>query len=225
MSRTIRVLAAPVLAALLLAGCGGTDDAKDQSAPTAQAQQSDGGSVAEAEGAKVDFAGETYAFNATAMNDAAYPTAGKYLLEGGTGVRALADIGVEGPDELEALRKSYDADPVTYIRFDVDNRNGSEEIGMYGLTMYDEDGKEYAFKPITDTQVDDWEKGIEADEFTDEQIEARDAVEEDVPDDNASIGQRNEQWLIGPGDLPETVAVMHAQAEGFADEFDPLPLQ
>lgn len=41
---------------------------------------------------------------------------------------------------------------------------------------------------------------------------------------NASVGQRNEQWLIGPSELPDEVSVMHTQAEGFADEFYPLPL-
>ncbi|UEJ83947.1 hypothetical protein Bra3105_06455 [Brachybacterium halotolerans subsp. kimchii] len=56
MTRTIRALAVPVLAALLLAGCGSTED---QAAPTAtQAQQSDGGGAPTSDGGDTASSGD-----------------------------------------------------------------------------------------------------------------------------------------------------------------------
>ncbi|MGP5921638.1 hypothetical protein, partial [Brachybacterium alimentarium] len=98
----------------------------------------------------LEFGDENFEIDMDALTAGVYPSTGSYFLEGSTGVQAIAEIGAEAPSELEAMRESLGADPVTYVRFDVDNRNGTEEIGMYELTMYDAAGEEYRFSPITD---------------------------------------------------------------------------
>lgn len=181
----------------------------------------DGGddtAIEEGNDTTVEFGDETLELDVQPMIDSQLPTTGRYYLEGMTGVQAIAEIGVEGPAGIEAFRESIGADPVTYIRFDVDNRGGSEEILMLELNMYDSEGQEYKFETLTSAS-NDWTEGIE--DYTDEQYELSQKTEEY---DGAAVGQRNEQWLIGPGDLPEEVASMAGISELFIDEFYPIPV-
>lgn len=57
--------------------------------------------------------------------------------------------------DIEAFRKKTGAAPVTYLVADVDNRKGTEQINMYGVSAYDADGKEYAFSRAA-TVFDEW---------------------------------------------------------------------
>lgn len=242
MKRTIRLLAAPAAALLLLSACGSSIEAPETGAPASSApagetteQEDESNEAAEgeeaAEGDAIDdggesdvaeFDGETITLDVDAVINGTIPTTGTYFLEGLTGVKALAEVGAAGPAELEAYRESVGADPVTYIRFDVDNRGGSEEIGMYNFAMYDEEGTEYLFSPITDT-TNEWTKDLET--LNDEQWDLNEALDDADLGDNAAVGQRNEQWLVGPGDLPDEVAVVSGTAETFADDFVPFPVK
>lgn len=252
MKRTARLLAISALATLILASCstGDTNESNPQSGATEQAEEAadesdawpivededgnvvenpeeedapmdDGGddtAFEEGNVTSVEFGDQSYDFDMDALMAGAYPTDAAYYLEGMTGVKAIAEIGVEGPPGLEAYRASIGADPVTYIRFDVDNRQGTEEILMLELNMYDAEGQEYKFETMTSAK-NDWSEDIE--DYTDEQYE----LSQDTEDyDGAAVGQRNEQWLVGPADFPDDVAVMHAISEAFSDEFYPMPL-
>lgn len=56
-------------------------------------------------------------------------------------------------DALQDIAEYRDAvhatDPVEYVVVDVDNRNGSESIGLPAVTVYDEAGNTYEFESIT----------------------------------------------------------------------------
>ncbi|MGO2819478.1 MAG: hypothetical protein ACTIA5_01665 [Brachybacterium tyrofermentans] len=261
MKHTLRLLAAPAAAMLLLASCGTSDEpapAKDSPAAAA----SDDGGEAEPSGAASDaggeekssgeiqaehakenpegapmddegteagqgntttleFGDETYEMDIDALSSGEYPSTGNYYLDGMTGVQAIAEIGADGPEAMETLRAGYDAEPVTYIRFDVDNREGTEEILMLELNMYDADGQEYTFETFSSIR-NDWAEDADY-RVTAEQEAAIDELD-DLDEGNAAVGQRNVQWLVGPADLPETVSIMDATAEAFIDEFYPMPL-
>lgn len=248
MKRTIRLLAAPAAALLLLSACGSSADETEKEAPArasaapadegagqedeSSASEDDGaGTEEDVEGDAIDdggesdvaeFDGERLTLDVDALINGTMPASGTYFLEGLTGVKVLAEVGATGPDELEAYRESVGADPVTYIRFDVDNREGSEEIGMYNFAMYDEDGAEYLFSPITDN-TNEWTKDL--DSLDEEQWDRSEALDDADLGENAAVGQRNEQWLVGPADLPDEVTVASAIAETFADEFVPFPVK
>lgn len=51
--------------------------------------------------------------------------------------------------ELEEYRQDAGADPVTYLVADVDNRDGSEPVGMYQVQAFDEDGTKYEFSDVS----------------------------------------------------------------------------
>lgn len=246
MKRTTRLIAIPAIASLMLAACSsGTDDpttAPDQDhtqeqqadAPT-ETEDADDSPESQAAGPEIEGEGdtdvdgvmsttvphgdETYELDIAAVDNMQLPTSGTYVLEGMTGVVAIAEIGVEGPENMERMRELVGADPVTYIRIDVDNRNGTEEIGMYSWEMYDEDGNEYAFQNLNNQAVD-WDEVIDDDSDLDREIND---LAWEIEGEPAAVGQRNEQWLVGPGDLPGEVSVMSAQSTTFTDTFVPVP--
>ncbi|MGO2361179.1 MAG: hypothetical protein ACTH6N_08605 [Brachybacterium tyrofermentans] len=189
----------------------------------------DGGDDTEGSGNvdSVEFDGVTLDLDVDALANAEVPTNGRFYLAGATGVVAIAEVGAEGPEDLERLRQGTDSDPVTYIKVDVDNRSGSEEIGMYEWSMYDAAGQEYPFQSAQAAKVE-WGEAIDADDDgivdSDEMQEMYDLSGEiDYP--NAAPMQRNVQWLVGPADLPDEVVGMAATAEGFADTFAPFPVK
>lgn len=255
MKRTVRLLAAPASALLLLSACSGAADepaaadrtAVEESVDTETDVEDESGSwpiVEDEEGNIVDdpedepmdagegatdeagnqtsfvFGDDEYEFDMNALLNGAYPSNGTYYLEGMTGVVALAEIGAEGPAAVEGLRDSVGEEPLTYIRFDVDNRQGTEEIFMLELNMYDADGNEYTFETITST-TNRWIETADY-EYTDEQSAFADEI---VDFDSAAVGQRTEQWLVGPGELPDEMTIVHAIAETFTDEFYPMPVR
>ncbi|WP_087485516.1 hypothetical protein [Brachybacterium massiliense] len=238
MKRTLRLLAAPAAALLLLAACGGTPDAEEvtptdadgataeqpdaPSAESTDAEEPEGDAIADGgESDAAEFDGESIALDVDAVANNAVPTRGSFYLEGMTGVKGIAEIGVEGPEDIERMRELVGEDPVTYIRIDVDNRDGTEEIGMYEWLMYDADGNEYAFQNLNNQAVE-WDEII--DDGSDLDLEVNDLAWE-IESESANVGQRNEQWLVGPGDLPDEVSFMSASTSLFADEFVPFPVK
>lgn len=256
MKRTIRLLAAPATALLLLSACSGVADEAAPDDPTSVedagadvkvdesdswpiVEDEDGSVVENPEDQSLDDGGDdtaseegnidtiesgdkTLELNIDGMAAGAYPAQGRYYLEGTTGVKVLAEVGVEGPTEIEAFRESLGEDPVSYVRFDVDNRHGTEEIGMYTFAMYDAEGTEYEFVPITNA-TNEWGEDIEG--YNDEQWALSDDLDDADLSGNSAVGERREQWLVGPADLPDDVTTSYAQAELFADEFIPMPVR
>lgn len=253
MNRTARAAAVTAAAALLLAACGSSEPAEtgpeqetsaehttDESDSWPIVEDEDGNVVENPEDEPMDDGGETpvdgstdelgnqisviwddeeLMFDMDALTNGEFPTSGSYYLEGTTGVKILAEVDAEGPAAMEGLRESFGAEPLSYIRFDVDNREGTEEILVLELNMYDAEGKEYTFKTFTNYS-NEW---LEATDYrvTEEQETLLDELG-DV--EGANVGQRNEQWLIGPADLPDEVAHIQAHAEVWADEFYPVPV-
>ena len=52
--------------------------------------------------------------------------------------------------EIEQYRKDVQADPVTYIVADVDNREGTDSVNLYEVNVFDEDGNKYEFSDLSE---------------------------------------------------------------------------
>ena len=242
MTRTARAAAIAAAATLLLAACVGNSGPATETTPAAEVDveasaeettdESDSWPIVEDEDGNVvenpedqpvvaEFDGEEYELDLDALEDSKMPTTATYYLEGMTGVTAIAEIGADGPEQLEEMRQLVGAEPVTYIRIDVDNREGTDEISMYEWFMYDADGNEYAFQGAA-SQALEWDEVL--DDGSDADLAANDLAWE-IESESANVGQRNVQWLIGPADLPNEVAVMSAKSSQFIDEFYPMPVR
>lgn len=51
----------------------------------------------------------------------------------------------EAPEDLESVRESVHAEPVDYLVVDIDNRQGVEDLDLYGVTLIDSQGTPYEF--------------------------------------------------------------------------------
>src|SRR5690625_875657 len=68
----------------------------------------------------------------------------------------------EALQEIEQYRQGVQAEPVTYIIADVDNRDGADSVDMYQVAVFDEDGNKYEFSEVSNYISDispktDWE--------------------------------------------------------------------
>jgi len=73
-----------------------------------------------------------------------------------------ADPEDEALQEIEQYRQGVQAEPVTYIIADVDNREGADSVDMYQVAVFDEDGNKYEFSEVSNYISDispktDWE--------------------------------------------------------------------
>jgi len=73
-----------------------------------------------------------------------------------------ADPEDEALQEIEQYRQGVQAEPVTYIIADVDNRDGADSVDMYQVAVFDEDGNKYEFSEVSNYISDispktDWE--------------------------------------------------------------------
>ncbi len=78
---------------------------------------------------------------------------------GGKGTLALP---AEPVAELESLRALVKGKPVTYVTGTIDNREGSEAINMYGVSIFTPEGEEIQYKSA-DTYVDELQGLLPAD--------------------------------------------------------------
>lgn len=186
MKRTLRLLAAPAAAMLLLASCGtsgepapagGTaaqeapqadgeapeDEQADESDSWPIVEDEDGNVVENPEGDAVDEADES--FDPSEMGLEADGTMRlddeDFLFQTESGAEVRLNIGATPEDDeiiasLESVRETVQGDSVTYIVADVDNRNGVDLINMYNLAMYDADGVEYQFSPADTYGDENW---------------------------------------------------------------------
>lgn len=144
MKRTIRLLAAPAAAVLLLAACSSGSDQPAEAPPAADSTSNEiEGEGEEAEGDAIDD-GENIVYEQgtfTASND--------------TGAEFTIEIPAESPADIEEFREAVGQDPVGYIKIDIDNTNGTEDAGPSDVHLVDEDGNEYSYESAF-IQIGDW---------------------------------------------------------------------
>ena len=127
---------------LALVGCGSTEATSEepQSREEAQQQYKDMLESGEAQGPPPMPAGE-YTAQAEAV---------------GTIVMQIpASTDDELISQIEAYREAVNAEPVTYLIADVDNREGSDSIGMRKVKVFDAEGVEYEFTDAADL-IEEW---------------------------------------------------------------------
>ncbi|PWH05348.1 hypothetical protein DEO23_12200 [Brachybacterium endophyticum] len=165
MSRTLRTLAVPLAAMLMLAGCGNTEESASE--PTAQAQQSDGGGVSESDGggstAPMDDGGDGSEEADCAPEDfdevegmcAGEETAlgapqgdlfsqGQFTVIGYTNY--LLTVPADCPEDIVAFVKDAGGDPVECIKVDVDNAQGSEAANVQAAALVSGEGEQFEYE-------------------------------------------------------------------------------
>ncbi|MUK00689.1 hypothetical protein GM708_01315 [Vibrio cholerae] len=72
------------------------------------------------------------------------------------GATLTVEIPTAGPPEVDQLRNDLKIDPVSYAKVGIDNRQGTEDVSVYLVTVYDEDGAAYEFQDLSVYHVADW---------------------------------------------------------------------
>ena len=92
--------------------------------------------------------------------------AGEYEVYSMDGAHITFDLPGDPEDdavqEIEQYRQDVQAEPVTYIIADVDNREGTDSVDLYQVAVFDEDGNKYEFSEVSNYISDiapetDWE--------------------------------------------------------------------
>ena len=210
---------------LALVGCGITEaeEQQPQSAEEAQQQYKDMLESGEAQGPPPMPAGEY-----TAQAEA-----------GGTIVMQIpASTDDELISQIEAYREAVNAEPVTYLTADVDNRQGHESIGMRNVYIYDKDGNEYQFSGVSEyisdiEPVTDWASEDETYSLVDGTEISRDQYFElsstgtDLHNEHmygASAAERKTMILVHEGtDLPNEFTRVAVQPGPFGEEVEAYP--
>lgn len=103
--------------------------------------------------------GETQELNTENDPAPSEMTAGQYELTSQYGAQITIELPAESSNELfaevEEYREEVQAEPITYLIADVDNREGEEQVSFPELRVYDEQGTQYDFETI-DTVMFDW---------------------------------------------------------------------
>lgn len=161
MKRTIHLLAAPTAVLLLLAACSDGTDETVPAGPTGleqeadddvAADESDSWPIVEDENGNIveNPEDDPGAFSLTDEPFFASTVTGAQIT---MTMDAQRDVSEEIA-WLEQYREDAGGEPVSYILSDVDNRDGSEPINMYNISVYDEEGLEWACGSA-DTYVDE----------------------------------------------------------------------
>jgi hypothetical protein len=149
MKHSMRLLAAPAAALLFLSACSGGNDDVAADSPTrieekadADVDESDSWPIVE------DEDGDTVE-NPEDENWAFSLTDEPFFASTVTGAQITMTMDAQSGDSeeiawLEQYREDVGGAPVSYVLSDVDNRDGSELINMYNISVYDEEGLEWA---------------------------------------------------------------------------------
>lgn len=143
MKRTIRLLAAPAAALLLLSACSGTPE--DTTPASADAPATEVGEAPEDE--EVDAAEET-------DQNLVYEQ-GTFTAQNDTGAQFTIEIPAEAPEDIEAYREAVGQEPVGYIKIDIDNSDGTDNAGPSTVYIVDEAGNEHSYESAFVT-IGDW---------------------------------------------------------------------
>lgn len=72
------------------------------------------------------------------------------------GAELTVEIPAEGPSDVEQLREDLRIPPISYAHVGIDNRKGTEDVSVYLVTIYDENGTAYEFQDLSVYHVADW---------------------------------------------------------------------
>jgi len=220
---TKKLIATLGIAALAFTGCSTENTNEPQSAEEAQQQYADMLESGDAQGPPPMPAGE---YKATAE-------AGGTIL-----MQIPADPTDETLAEIEEYREATGAEPVTYLLADVDNRQGTDHIGMRNVYIYDEDGTEYQFSDVSEYISDiepetDWASEDETYSLVDGTEISRDQYFElsstgtDLHNEHmhgASPAERKTMILVYEGDdLPNKFTRVAVQPGPFGEEVEAYP--
>ena len=244
MQRTIRRLAVPLAGALLLAGCGSTNDSPETADAEQQTVASDGGA-----GAPMDDGGDDEAIDESEAwpevddesEEQGFYGPGEYLAMNMTGAGFIITLPAEGPEDIETLREATGQEPVGYIKVEVDNTNGYEDAHPNGMTLVDTDGQEYEYESafiVLDewgpTMRDDgpedvndgyWYSMPDGTEISEDEYGRLSSQEVDVYnaylDTSASPTAKKTVWLMGP-EVPEEMTYLELQEPAGSYQASPL---
>lgn len=257
MKRTVRLLAVPTLAMLILASCG-TNSTDTEASPASSGEQTetaeeatdeseawpivedeDGNVEENPEGAPMDDGGDDTGEtgNVTTIEfgdgeqlefdlDAA---TGQKPLTPGIRVYGLSESGgdfvittkIDPVEDLESYREKAGGEPVSYMSVDIDNREGSENINMYQIAVYDAAGNEYIFTSA-DESADEWREllGTGNSEAYNEGVD----LSNKYLNQGASPHQRSTMILTGP-ELPAEFTAVMAMPRGAFEIAPTTPLK
>jgi hypothetical protein len=237
MKHTIRLFAAPAAALLLLSACsGGTDDvttgnpASIEEEAGADVDESDTWPIVEDEDGNIveNAEGETGAFSLTEEPFFASTVTGAQIT-------MTMDAQPDASEEiawLEQYREDVGGEPVSYVLSDVDNRDGSDLINMYNISVYDEEGLEWACGSADDYVDEVWAPvwmygSTDRDEYESADGEPMDYDKADELDSRAneheyvtgvSPFERATMVSICAAELPETAVAVEVMPAGIMQD-------
>ena len=152
MRRTVRLLAAPAVAILLLSACSASTDEDAAPADPANVEEAGGADTDTDESDSwpiVEDENGNIVENPEDESEAFSLTDEPFFASTVTGAQITMTMDAQRGDSeeiawLEQYREDAGGEPVSYILSDVDNRDGSELINMYNISVYDEEGLEWA---------------------------------------------------------------------------------
>lgn len=244
MQRTIRRLAVPLAGALLLAGCGSTNDSPETADAEQKTVASDGGA-----GAPMDDGGDDEAIDESEAwpevddesEEQGFYGPGEYLAMNMTGAGFIITLPAEGPEDIEAFREATGQEPVGYIKVEVDNTNGYEDAQPNGMTLVDTDGQEYEYESAF-IVIDEWGPTMRDDgpedvndgywysmpdgtEISEAEYDELDGAGVDIYnaylDTSASPTAKKTVWLMGP-EVPEEMTYIELQEPAGSYQASPL---
>ena len=72
------------------------------------------------------------------------------------GTKLTVEMPADGPPEVEQLRADLKVEPVSYAKVGIDNRDGTEDVSVYLVTVSDADGTAYEFQDLSVFHIADW---------------------------------------------------------------------
>ena len=72
------------------------------------------------------------------------------------GSEITVDFTAPAPEDIEAYRQAAGIEPGSYAQVDLDNREGTDRVGIYKVVFYDEAGKAYKFDDVMN-HVSEWQ--------------------------------------------------------------------
>lgn len=128
---------------------------------------------------------------------------------------------IDPVEDLEAYREQAGGEPVGYMSVDVDNREGTENINMYQVAVYDAAGNEYIFTSA-DEVAGEWRELLGSDnvDVYNEGVE----LSNKYLNQGASAHQRSTMILTGP-ELPGEIVAVVAMPRGIFETAPTIPLQ
>lgn len=235
MKRTLRLLAAPAAAMLLLASCG-TSDETAPAEDTGAAEVSDAGGeekssaeiqaeYAEENGLPMDDGGDDSAYEPK-WGDAGEAIAGTY-----DGALMTTTMHVDAPADIEAFREYTGQDPVGYIKVEIDNTNGIDTADVMSISLVDSQGKQYEYEGASDvyetwdgTMYDNgpendpyWYSDSDGNKITDTEYGKLSGMSSDLNDtywDTSALPTaKSTAWLAGP-QIPESITYAEIMVPG-----------